>query len=145
MELRSPAFAAGGTIPVRYTCEGANISPPLEWSDLPEGTVTLLLTCDDPDAPRGTFRHWAAFNIPPDSPGLAAGASVAEEAVNDFGDRGYGGPCPPKGHGPHRYHFRLSALSGRIDAHSAADCAEIERLARGMEIARAELIGRFGR
>ena len=145
MELRSPAFAPGGAIPAEFTCEGANVSLPLGWSGVPEGAVTLLLTCDDPDAPQGVFRHWAVYNIAPTLDGLARGEVVAASAVNDFGKPGYGGPCPPRGHGLHRYVFRLAALNGRIEATASARCADIRNLARPMEIASAELIGTFGR
>lgn len=145
MELRSPAIAPGSTIPKLYTCEGENLSPPLAWSGVPEETVTLLLTCDDPDAPRGTFRHWAAYNIQPGLSGLGAGEVVGDQAINDFGKPGYGGPCPPRGDRPHRYVFHLTALSGRITVGSSAHCAEIQRQAKPLELASAEFVGTFGR
>lgn len=145
MEIRSPAFPNGGTIPADFTCEGANVSPPLHWSGVPAGAAVLLLTCDDPDAPRGTFRHWAAYNIPAGWDGLARGQRPPAEAVNDFGKPGYAGPCPPRGHGPHRYVFRLAALRTRITATASARCADIQALGRPLEIASAELVGTFGR
>jgi Raf kinase inhibitor-like YbhB/YbcL family protein len=145
MHLTSSAFEPGGTIPAAYCCEGENRSPPLAWSGVPDGTVTLLLTCDDPDAPRGVFRHWAAYNIPPATSGLAAGEVAADQAVNDFGRAGYGGPCPPRGDRPHRYVFRLAALGGRLDPGPDARCAEVARLARPLELAAAELVGLYGR
>jgi Raf kinase inhibitor-like YbhB/YbcL family protein len=145
MELKSSAITPGGTIPTAHTCEGENLSPPFEWAGLPEGTVTLLLICDDPDAPRGTFRHWAAYNIPASATGLAAGEAVPATAVNDFGKPGWAGPCPPRGHGPHRYIFRLAALKGRLEAPAGARCAEIQRLAEPLELGHAELTGSFGR
>jgi Raf kinase inhibitor-like YbhB/YbcL family protein len=145
MELRSPAIPPHGRIPAAYTCEGKNLSPPFEWSGVPTGTATLILTCDDPDAPRRTFRHWAAYNIPASATGLAEGEAPPATAVNDFGKPGYGGPCPPRGDPPHRYVFRLAALSGRIDAPAGARCGEVRRLARQLELATAELSGTFGR
>lgn len=146
MKLRSPAFASGETVPVDHTCDGADRSPPLEWSDLPEGTVTLVVTCDDPDAPRGLFRHWSAYDIPADRSALAAGAADFPRAINDFGKPGYGGPCPPKGDGPHRYRFTLRALSGRIGAADASlRAAEIEAKAAPLVLATAAITGLYGR
>lgn len=145
MELRSAAIPPGGTIPKAHTCEGENLSPPFEWSGLPEGTVALLLTCDDPDAPRGAFRHWAAYNIPASATGLAQGEAPPATAVNDFGKPGWAGPCPPRGDQPHRYVFRLAALKATIEAPAEARCAEIQRLAKPLELAAVELTGTFGR
>jgi Raf kinase inhibitor-like YbhB/YbcL family protein len=111
--LRSPAFAAGGTIPAVYTCSGRGISPPLRWSGVPAGTRELALELIDPDAPGGPFLHWAVARIRPTIKVLAAGESVPPGAVagsNSFGKVGYGGPCPPRGARPHRYVFVLLAL-----------------------------------
>lgn len=122
------------------------MSPPLVWSGVPDGAITLLLTCDDPDAPRGVFHHWAAYNIDASVTCLAVGEKAGEEAVNDFGRPGYGGPCPPPGDLPHRYVFRLIALDVRLEpGRDLQHCPQIAALARGHELARAELIGRFGR
>jgi Raf kinase inhibitor-like YbhB/YbcL family protein len=151
LTLTSPDFRNAGTILSEHTCDGANLSPAFAWSGVPEGTQSLLLVCDDPDAPSGTFHHWAAYNIPPDREGLEPGFGAGsrpqdfQEAVNDFGKPGYGGPCPPRGDRPHRYRFRLSALKGRIQAEAGAGCAEIARLARPLEIAAVELFGHYGR
>jgi len=101
MLIRSPAFSDGATIPRQYTCEGEDLSPPVEWSGLPPGTQSLALLCDDPDAPAGTWHHWAAYDIPANSTGLPEGAGQGrgarglKQGVNDFGRVGYGGPCPP--------------------------------------------------
>jgi Raf kinase inhibitor-like YbhB/YbcL family protein len=105
MELASSAFADGSAIPRRFTCDGDNLSPPLQWSGAPAGTRSFVLLCDDPDAPSGTWHHWAAYDIPPTAVELAVGAAQdkkMKQAVNDFRKPGYGGPCPPHGHGPHR-------------------------------------------
>jgi Raf kinase inhibitor-like YbhB/YbcL family protein len=114
LTLRSPAFEDGETLPDRHARSHGNVSPPLEWTGAPEGTRSFALIVEDPDAPRGTFRHWAAFDISPDRSRLEEGAGRADGAMkqgaNDFGDTGYGGPQPPEGHGPHHYHFRLAAL-----------------------------------
>ena len=115
--LASPAFAQGGPIPSEYTCDGADISPPLRWSGVPSGTGSLVLVVEDPDAASGLFRHRAAVDIPPGVGGLSAGyvrsrpAAGLREARNDFGADDYGGPCPPRSAGTHHYHFRLLAIS----------------------------------
>ncbi|WP_045836984.1 YbhB/YbcL family Raf kinase inhibitor-like protein [Hyphomicrobium sp. 99] len=150
--LASPAFRHGETIPKIHTCDGINVSPPLEWSGLPSGTRSLVVVCLDPDAPGGTFHHWAAYNISPEETGLKAKYKSGMrdprfmQAINDFGTYGYGGPCPPRGSKPHAYHFRLSALNGRLDEISATStCDEIIRRAKGLEIGAADLVGYYGR
>ncbi len=148
--LKSSGFTGGGLIPRKYTCDGSNVSPPLEWSDVPAGTKSLVLVCYDPDAPGGTFCHWAAYGIAPTMTGLGeipAGVQDRRfhQAVNDFGKAGYGGPCPPRGHKPHAYHFRLSALRDRLQAPPQVRCLQIMRLARPIEIGEAELVGYYGR
>jgi Raf kinase inhibitor-like YbhB/YbcL family protein len=150
--LASPAFASGGQIPAEYTCDGADISPPLSWSGAPAGTGSLVLIIEDPDAPSGTFRHWAAFDIPPGTSGLATGyggnrpASGFREARNDFGSQGYGGPCPPRGGGVHHYEFRLLAISlPRLDLAPAASAVEVTQAAQPYVIQQTELIGTYQR
>jgi Raf kinase inhibitor-like YbhB/YbcL family protein len=112
MRLTSPAYAEGGRIPDLFTCIGDNLSPPLAWSDIPPGTKSLALFCEDPDAPAGIWHHWAIFDLLPTSTGLPQGVAPGDhpQARNDFQQVGYGGPCPPPGHGLHRYQFRLLAL-----------------------------------
>jgi hypothetical protein len=147
MNLTSPDFAHGTRIPSEFTCDGANLSPAFAWAGIPDSAQSLLLSCHDPDAPGGTFHHWVVYGIPAQWSGLKAGFGAGSpeiglrQAVNDFGRPGYGGPCPPRGHGVHHYHFRLSALSGHIDAPPSARCSEIRRKAGPLEIAAAELIG----
>jgi Raf kinase inhibitor-like YbhB/YbcL family protein len=148
--LKSSAFATGRAIPRKYTCDGSNVSPPLEWLDVPAGAKNLLLVCYDPDAPGGTFYHWAAYNIAPDVKRLDEVPAGKEDGrfsqgVNDFGRPGYGGPCPPRGHKPHAYRFRLSALKERLEAPAEARCVQILRLAKPIEIGAAELVGYYGR
>ncbi len=149
MKLVSSAFADGAQIPRRFTCDGNNLSPPLKWSGAPEGTRSFVLLCDDPDAPAGTWHHWAAYDIPPDFTELPEGAAEQakmKQAVNDFRKTGYGGPCPPHGHGPHHYHFRLLALStDHLRAQPNAGCRDIEREARKHMIAEAVLVGWYER
>lgn len=150
-ELTSSAFAAEGTIPDRYTCEGANVSPPLSWSGAPEGTKGFALVCEDPDAPGGTFTHWLLYNIPPSRDGLPAGVENdsqldwgAAQGRNDFGNVGYGGPCPPMG-STHRFFFRLYALNEPLDLPPGASRHQLLSEAEGRTVARAGLMGRYGR
>ena len=149
MKLVSSAFADGAAVPRRFTCDGENLSPPLQWSDAPTGTRSFVLLCDDPDAPAGTWHHWAAYDLPPTVRELAVGAAQnknIKQAVNDFRKTGYGGPSPPHGHGPHHYHFRLLALSiDHLRAQANASCPEIEREARKYTITEATLVGWYER
>ncbi|HLZ04601.1 MAG TPA: YbhB/YbcL family Raf kinase inhibitor-like protein [Bradyrhizobium sp.] len=149
MKLVSSAFADGAQIPRRFTCDGEDLSPPLQWSDAPAGTKSFALLCDDPDAPGGTWHHWAAYDLPTVLTELAEGATrnkSVKQAVNDFRKPGYGGPCPPHGHGPHHYHFRLLALStSHLHAKANASCRDIEREARKSLVAEATLVGWYER
>ncbi|QJT07448.1 YbhB/YbcL family Raf kinase inhibitor-like protein [Oceanidesulfovibrio marinus] len=119
-ELTSPAFENGKPIPIRHTCDGEDISPALEWSGVPDKATSLVLICDDPDAPGGTFDHWIVYNLPPDIDGLGEGIALGtalegggNQGRNDFRKVGYGGPCPPSG--THRYYFTLYAVDGTLD------------------------------
>ena len=147
MHLASRAFENGGRIPDRFTCDGDNEMPPLEWTGVPPEARSLALVCSDPDAPSGTFYHWAVQDIPPDVRHLPDRThSGMREAVNDFGRSGYGGPCPPRGHGFHHYHFRLYALDvPTLGLGPKTRCPEVERLARRHVLAEADLIGIYGR
>lgn len=143
--LSSEAFAHGDAIPRRHTCEGEDISPALVWSDPPGETLALALIVDDPDAPRGTFTHWVAWNIDPRAGGLGEGESAPAEGRNDFGRAGWSGPCPPPGHGAHRYFFRLHALDADVRVGSRGGRRELERAIAGHVLATAELMGRYER
>lgn len=141
--LTSEAFAEGQPIPAAFTCDGAGRPPPLAWDKPPEGTRSFALVVDDPDAPNGTFHHWGAYDIPASARSLGADFS---QAVNDFGKPGYGGPCPPKGHGPHRYRFKLMALDiDKLDISSNPKVAEVEAQAASHLLGRAELTGTYER
>lgn len=151
MRLRSSAFADGSAIPHRFTCDGEDISPPLEWSDVPAGTKSFALVCDDPDAPGGTWHHWATYNIPGTQTSLPADAGSnarrlgLKQAINDFEKPGYGGPCPPPGRA-HHYHFRLLALSiEELVLPGTATCPDVESEARKHILAEATLVGIFRR
>jgi Raf kinase inhibitor-like YbhB/YbcL family protein len=121
-ELRSPALSEGDPVPVQFTCDGDGISPPLSWSGLPEDTSELRLSLTDPDAPRGTFTHWLVTGIDPSSSGVDQGMVPAggTEEGNSFGERAYGGPCPPRGGGSHRYIFTIEALGDSGDVLASA-------------------------
>src|SRR5512139_1384802 len=117
MQLRSSAFPDGTTIPRRFTCDGTDLSPPLDWSDAPETTRSFVLLCDDPDAPAGTWRHWAAYDIPADRAALVEGAAQQgkgfRQAINDFQQPGYGGPCPPARRRNSSIPFSFACARGR--------------------------------
>jgi hypothetical protein len=143
--LSSSAFPPGGTIPRRHSCDGADRSPPLTWSQPPAGTRSLALVVDDPDAPAGRFTHWLAWGIDPSVGGLAEGQAAPLEGRNDFGTVGYRGPCPPRGHGRHRYRFRLHAVGSELRVAPGAQTRELERALTGNVVAVAELVGTYQR
>lgn len=148
LELKSPAFAEGSTIPKKYTGDGDNVSPPLQWSGAPRGTKAFALICEDPDAPSGTFRHWAVANIPPDQNGLSEGLGMegCDVALNDFGHAAYDGPAPPRGHGLHHYHFKLAALDVDTISVSPDESAdELWQEVRPHILAEAEIVGTYQR
>ena len=152
MQLSSTAFSDGSAIPRRYTCDGEDLSPPLEWSDPPGDTRSFVLLCDDPDAPLSTWHHWAAYDVPADLRSLAQGVAQHAEgqgfkqAINDFQRAGYGGPCPPRRHGPHHYHFRLLALSiNHLATGKNPSCRDVAREARKHVLAEATLVGIYER
>jgi Raf kinase inhibitor-like YbhB/YbcL family protein len=152
MRLRSSAIADGSAIPRRFTCDGEDVSPPLDWSEVPAATRSFVLLCDDPDAPGGTWHHWAAYDIAASRTTLALDASKNAEdlgfkqAINDFHRSGYGGPCPPPGDGPHHYHFRLLALAiERLSVPARPSCRTVEAQARQHGIAEAVLVGIYRR
>lgn len=152
LTLTSSAFADGERIPARYTCEGEDVSPPLAWSGAPDGTLSFALLCDDPDAPAGTWRHWAVFDLPADATRLDESyptdtqVGPTRQAVNDFPRTGYGGPCPPPGHGTHHYHFRLLALGvEKLETGGEPRCADVDAAARPHVLAETELVGTYSR
>ena len=151
VELTSPAFEDGGTIPSKYTCDGADVSPPLEWSNVPEDAKSFALICDDPDAPMGTWVHWVLYGLPADTTSLPEGVpadeaigGVALQGTNDFKRIGYGGPCPPPGK-PHRYFFKLYALDTELDLKPGAKKKDLEKAMKGHVLAQGQLVGRYQR
>ncbi len=151
-ELRSTAFENGGEIPVRFTCDGENLAPPLEWSGAPPETRSFALIVEDPDAPSGVFRHWAVYNIAagrtllPEATGQEAATEPLGYGINDFGKARYDGPCPPQGHGVHHYHFRLAALNVQtLNVPLRASVADVWKTAEPHILAEAELTGIYRR
>jgi len=144
LSLVSPAFAPGGLIPVRYTCEGGDSSPPLIIEGAPDGTKSLVLTMDDPDAPVGTWAHWVLYNIPPETTEIAENVAPPGTLIglNSWNKNDYGGPCPPDKE--HRYIFKLYALDTMLDLPPESTTKEIlEETLQGHVLAEAELIGRY--
>jgi Raf kinase inhibitor-like YbhB/YbcL family protein len=146
-KLDSPAFAEGANIPAVFSCEGQDKSPELRWSDAPENTRSFALIMDDPDAPGGTFTHWVLFDIPAATSKLAeADKVVGVGGQTSSGRTGYGGPCPPKGRGAHRYFFKLYALDvDSLKLKAGASRAEVEAALEGHVIGQAQWMGRFER
>ena len=150
MIIASPAFTEGSMLPAKYTCDGQDISPPLEWKNVPAGTKSLVLIHDDPDAPMGTWVHWVAYNVPPNITKLDE--NVKPEKVfkngmrqgnNDWPKIGYGGPCPPSG--THRYYFKLYALDTMLDLRPGATKAQVLQAMKGHILAEAQLMGKYRR
>jgi Raf kinase inhibitor-like YbhB/YbcL family protein len=146
LALTSAAFGDGQPIPAQYSCDGADRSPTLSWSDPPKRTKSFALTVDDPDAPGGLFRHWGAFDIPATARSIGEGQTLGVQAINDSGKSGYGGPCPPPGHGPHHYRFTLYALDvERLGLGADTKVERIESEARNHAVAKGELVGTYER
>jgi Raf kinase inhibitor-like YbhB/YbcL family protein len=157
-EMGSAAFSPGGDIPRQYTCDGDDLSPPLEWAAPPQGTQSLVLIVDDPDAPGKTWVHWVLYDLPPELQALPQALppqetlpEIGTQGRNDFvpvqggfGKIGYGGPCPPKGK-PHRYFFQLYALDARLDLAPGANKSQVLQAMAGHVLAQAELMGRYER
>jgi Raf kinase inhibitor-like YbhB/YbcL family protein len=148
-QLATDAFAHGGAIPKEFTCEGKNISPALAWSGEPAGTQSFALIVDDPDAPAGTWNHWLLWDIPAGVHSLPEDyepVRPVHAGKNDFGDNAYGGPCPPRGGGPHRYFFRLYALdTTELKLPDGARRKEFARALGRHQLGVAEYMGRFER
>ncbi len=142
INVSSPAFQSGGMIPTEFTCQGADRNPPLQFRGIPKAAKSLALIVDDPDAPGGLFTHWLVWNIDPGTTQISAQSvpNVAIEGTNDFGKRGYGGPCPPSG--THRYYFRVFALDQKMDLKSGAKRSALDRALKNHILARGELMAR---
>jgi len=150
MELTSMAFSEGAMIPGKYTCDGADVSPPLNWGALPAGTKSLALICDDPDAPVGTWVHWVYYDIPAEREGLPENVATDErpaqggtQGINDFRKIGYGGPCPPGG--THRYYFKLYALDTILNLSAGATKKQVLKSMENHVIGQTQLMGKYRR
>jgi Raf kinase inhibitor-like YbhB/YbcL family protein len=144
MKITSSAFQDGANIPSKFTCDGADTSPPLQIADIPSQAKSLALIVDDPDAPGGLFTHWTVWNIPPQTGAVGEGsAPKGVQGTNDFGKSGYGGPCPPSG--THRYYFKIFALDRALDLPFGAKRGQVDGALKGHVIAQGELMGRYSR
>lgn len=145
LSVTSAAFNEGGSIPRKFTCDDKNMSPALAWSGVPEGTQSLALIADDPDAPAGTWVHWVLYDLPAGTLSLPEGVmGLGTEGVNGFRKTGYGGPCPPRGT-THRYFFRVYALNANLGLKPGATKAELENAMQGHVLAQGQLMGKYGR
>jgi Raf kinase inhibitor-like YbhB/YbcL family protein len=150
MDLKSASFENGGMIPARYTCDGKNVSPALEWHSVPASTKSIAIIADDPDAPMGTWVHWVYYNIPPETTSLPENVPLQDhpysggiQGTNDFGKTGYGGPCPPGG--THRYYFKIYALDAMLDLGPGATKKQILKAMEGHILDQARLMGKYKR
>ena len=151
LQLASKAFSENGEIPRHYTCDGEDVSPPLEWADPPANTRSFSLICDDPDAPLGTWVHWVLYQLPETARSLPGGVKPdavlpdgSRQGLNDFRRIGYGGPCPPPGPA-HRYFFKLYALDQLPKLKPGATKKDLEAAMKGHILAEAQLMGRYQR
>ena len=151
LELKSPDFSSGASIPKQFSCDGADISPALAWNDPPAATQSFALIADDPDAPVGTWVHWVLFDLPANARSLPQNVPKQEQLAdgsrqgrNDFRKIGYSGPCPPPGK-PHRYFFKLYALDTKLNLQPGATKKDVERAMRGHILAQGEWMGRYAR
>jgi len=147
MKMKSPAFEAGGRIPKKYTGEGEDVSPPLSWTDVPDGTKEFALVCEDPDAPQDEpWVHWVVYGIAANRPSLTeATAGGGFEGKNSFDRSGYNGPMPPRGHGVHRYHFKLFALDETTSLPTGFTKADLLQAVEGHVLDTAEIVGTYER
>lgn len=152
MEITIKDFEYGSTIPRKFTCEGEDISPAISWSGYPAGTKYLAIIVEDPDAPIGIFTHWIIYNIPPEKKNLQENvekkANLKDgmtQGINDFGRVGYNGPCPPRGHGAHRYFFRLIALSNSERLEPGLKREGFYKSIENFKLGQVEYMGKFER
>lgn len=150
LTVTSTAFVDGGMIPAKYTADGQDMSPPLAWEGAPDGTKSIAIICDDPDAPMGTWVHWLLWNIPPEVTGLDEDmppdpelSDDSRQGTTDFGRTGYGGPAPPSG--VHRYFFKVYALDAMLDLPAGATRPQLEKAMAGHILAQGQLMGKYTR
>ena len=140
LEISSPAFDQDGFIHQQYTCQGDDINPEIKISNIPDGTKSLTLIVEDPDAPKGTFDHWIIWNIEPTEL-IPENSVTGTEGINGWGETGYKGPCPPSG--THHYHFKIFALDLKLELKQGASKQELESAMQGHVLAKGELIGLY--
>jgi Raf kinase inhibitor-like YbhB/YbcL family protein len=145
LRISSAAFMDGARIPKKHTCDGDNVAPPLEWSGLSEGSKSVAIICEDPDAPSGTFTHWLLYDVPISRHRLDEGASIGKAGVNDFGNAGFGGPCPPRKDQAHHYHFHIYALDTDSLGPSGLSKDDAKKAMSGHVLAEGELTGTYKR
>ena len=145
LRVSSSAFSNGADIPSKYTCDGQNVAPPLEWSGVPEESKSVAIICDDPDAPSGTFTHWVQYNIPASTHALPERESTGAAGVNSFGKMGFGGPCPPQKDRAHHYHFHVYALDVDSLGRPGLSKEDALKAMQGHIVAEGELIGTYQR
>lgn len=150
IDVRSSAFGDGDRIPSDFTCDGADMSPPIEWAGVPAGAQSLAIIAEDPDALSGSWTHWLVYDLPPDLTQLPAGileggilSDAGFQGRTDFGKLGYGGPCPPKGE--HRYLFKVYALDAMLHLKPGATKKELSQAMQGHILAEGQLMGRYQR
>ena len=150
IKMTSSAFTEGARIPTKYTCDGGDASPPLKWTGVPQDAKSIALIADDPDAPGGTWVHWVLYGLPPDTAELPEGLpktdelpSGARHGVTDFGRNEYGGPCPPPGHGAHRYYFKVYALDTEIGLKAGSTKQDVLKAMKGNILAEGQLMGTY--
>lgn len=148
-QVKAEGFSDGGVVPRKFTCDGENLSPALEWEGAPENTRSFALVVEDPDAPVGTWNHWLLWNIPATATSIVEGywpGRLGADGTNDFRKRGYGGPCPPPGHGRHRYYFKLFALNTpAIELPAGARRDQLDRALSDHILAEAQYMGTYER
>lgn len=150
MILSSNSFDNEGFVPKEYSCEGQDFSPHFKWENIPTGTVSFALTCIDPDAPMGDWIHWIAWNIPADWDALQKNIDPNDQSqivqgTNSWGRTGYGGPCPPVGHGPHRYYFTIYALDTKLSLESTSRLEDLVSAMKGHILGKGEIMGKYER
>lgn len=147
ISISAEGFKEAGLIPDEYTCEGKDISPSLSWKGIPAGTKSIALIMDDPDAPGGTFVHWVLYNLPAEIQKLPKAMPLPDgsmQGMTDFGQPGYGGPCPPPGK-PHRYYFKIYALDTKLNLPPGASKNQVENAMVGHILTKGELMGKYQR
>ena len=145
IEVTSDDLTAGGNVPTEFTCDGADEIPSLSWQGVPDGTQSVAIVVDDPDAPGGTFTHWIVWGVEPDTMSLDGVPDAATQGSNDFGQLGYRGPCPPEGDDPHTYRFRVLALDTTLDLERGADAGAFAEATEGHVIGEGVLSATYGR